>query len=362
MVPARAWADTYYAQTAGIQQHAEADALVEQVRTAGIEAEIVRSFQRGSGWELAVRTLTTEDSAEAHGFAVRLAELSGRTTRVFVVAGHDALPVDDLSVLVASPGGEPGGAAPGQVGAAEGGGDVRAARGAELLAAVALAHGGGSAGPQAPGEAQAGGWAQVHCRYERRIVTEQGVLRVGHEYWRDGEALRLDVRILEGVGQDSVAIARGTDAAWLQVGGELHEVVPGPTREGLLAFAPEAVLGQALAIRAWGVDRPALVVDSPAEGGDLAWMELDPGNGGERLLVGVDPGDHRVRELALRGGEDGSRWRFADYQELGDGLIVPLKSETLDGGESRERLVFKLLERGAPIDPAVFDPGSLKTP
>ncbi|MFH1463819.1 MAG: hypothetical protein ABIO70_05460 [Pseudomonadota bacterium] len=360
-LPGDAWADLYYAQTAGIQQHAEADALVEQVQAAGIEAEIVRRFRRGTGWEFIVRTLTTEDGQVAHGYAVRLSELSGQSARVFIVAGHDALPVDELSVLLAGPGGELGAEKAGPARDPEGG-DARAERGAELLAAIALAHGGGPVAGASSEDGVDGGWSRAHCRYERRLSTERGELRVGHEFWRDGDALRLDVRILEGTGQDSAAIVRG-DEAWLYVRGEIHEVPAGPTREGLLAFAPEVVLGQALAIRAWGAEHPALAVDSPVDGGALVWLEVVPGGESERLLVGADPGDHRVRELIVRSGEEEeARWRFADYQELGDGMIMPLKSEAFTAGEPRERIVVKLIERGDLVDAGVFDPASLKTP
>jgi hypothetical protein len=355
---ATALAEPYTVETVGFQSRADAEAARTLAAEAGLEAEVVRSFRKGRGWVFLVRVQGIEDREIAASTARSLAELSGTSVQVFLVAGRDVLPVEDLAVAATGgPGDDAGGG-----GADAGEGllsDDKAARaeGARLLSALVLAHGGG--GAQTP-RASANGWDPIHFRFERRVDLGEGAMRAWHDYWRAGEKLRLEVRVMEGEGRNSVTIVDG-DHAWLWVDGELHEVAAGPTREAVGLFAPDVVLEQAVSFATWTADGSARSVQPAWPGEELAWVELEREQG-EPVLVGLDMADQRVRELILEGDDDALRWSFADYQEMPGSLLVPLRLESHVGERTREQVVVRSLEAPEQVEPSLFDPEALKSP
>ena len=358
LLAAPASAEPYSIETMGFQVRAEAEAVRVRAVEAGLQAEVVRSFRKGRGWVFLVRVQGVEDRELAASTATSLAEISGTGVQVFLVAGRDVLPVEELAVAAPSgasddtraPDGEP---SPDPVS------DDKAARveGARLLSALVLAHGGGGAGAPSVGVAA---WDPVHFRFERRVDVGGGALRAWHDYWRAGDAVRLELRIMEGEGRNSITLIDG-DQAWLQVDGELHEVAAGPTREALALFDPAVVLEQAVSFATWSPDSSArAVLRGPVEG-ELAWLELEREQG-EPVLVGLDPADQRVRELVISGEGDALRWSFADYQEMPGGLVVPLRLESHFGEATREQVVVRSLEVPEQADGTLFDPETLKSP
>ncbi len=357
LASAPAWAEPYTVETVGQSLRGEADAARALALAEGIEAEVVRSFRKGRGWVFLLRVEGIEDRASAAETAQRLAELTGRSVQVFLVAGRDVLPVEELAVAAVSDADsalptEPGGEAQAQA-------DERSARadGARLLTAMVLAHGGGGAADEPTPDLQH--LDPVHFRFERSADIGSGSLRVWHDLFRAGDQLRLEVRILEGQGTDSITIVRG-DEAWLAVAGEVHEVAAGPTREALSLFEPAVVLEQAVSFATWSADLEVRRVD---RGGDeLSWLSLDSETSAQAVLVGVDPTDQRARELVMVADSVELCWSFADYQELIDGLVVPLRLESSFAGQLREKVTVRALELPESLDSSVFDPDLLENP
>jgi hypothetical protein len=351
-------AEPYSVETVGFQVKAEAEAARARAIEAGLQAEVVRSFRKGKGWVFLVRVQGIEGRDLAASTAISLAELSGHGVQVFLVAGRDVLPVEELAVAAPAGAGADTGIAVGEP-VADPVSDDKAARaeGARLLSALVLAHGGG--GGQSP-QAGADAWDPVHFRFERRVDVGDGALRAWHDYWRAGDNIRLELRIMEGEGRNSITLVDG-DKAWLHVDGELHEVAAGPTREALALFDPGVVLEQAVRFATWSPDSSARAVSRGPVEGELDWLELERAQG-EPVLVGLDPADQRVRELVIEGDADALRWSFADYQEMPGGLLVPLRLESHFGGQARELVVVRGLEAPDQADPTLFDPEALKSP
>ncbi len=355
-----AMAQPYTVETVGHRQRTHAEAACALAVAEGIPAEVVRSFRRGKGWVFLVRVQGLEDRDAAAAAAQRLAQLSGIGAQVFLVAGRDVLPVEELAAAAPN-------SAPGDSGVDVGEGpeaaatDAQAARaeGARLLSALVLAHGGGGSADQPP--PRMADWDPVHFRYERAATIDDSPLRAWHDYHRDGDALRLEIRIIEGEGTDSVTIVRG-DQAWLMVGGEVHEVPAGPTREALALFEPATVLEQAVGFSGWSADMGVRAVERPEGDEELSWIALQGEDDGERVSVGLDPTDQRARQLVMSAQGAELSWSFADYQEISDGLVVPLRLRSSFDGKPREQIVVRTLELPESLDAELFVPKVIENP
>ncbi len=353
--PARSLAEELFVETAAYTKRTDAEAARAAVLVEGLETELVRRFRRGYGWEYLLRAGGFELRDAAHEAAQRLAGASGQAVQVYLLAGRDRLPVDELAV----PGRDPTRVRePGDISGSE---DPDAAEqpgaGKEHLAALLRAHGGGSSTAEV-GQGSDPSWDRVHFRFERSLPLEDGMLRAWHDYWRQGELLRLEVRILEGEGRDSVTVLGADEQAWLAVDGQVHAVSFGPTREALQSFAPEQVLDQALAFRGWPLELQASLTSSHEAG--LSWLALSEDPINDASLVGFDEGDHRIRELRFAGTEGRHVCRFGDYQEPSLGLVIPGRLETWYGEALRERVAVRALEFPETMDAALFDGEALK--
>jgi len=363
--PARAWpilgllwlvsagvlAEPYTVETIGHDDRSEADAARSLAVAEGFDAQVVRSFRKGRGWVFQVRVEGIEDRELAAVTARRLAELTGASVQVLLVAGRDVLPVEELAVAAPSEQ-QAGPEAPSDPGA-QAQADQQSARaeGARLLSALVLAHGGDGSNDERPPGLET--WDPVHFRFERAAAIGDTSMRVWHDYWRVGDDVRLELRVLEGDGADSTTVIRG-EKAWLLVGGERHEVSAGPTREALTLFEPAAVLEQAASFAAWSTPMPVRVVERKSSDSELKWISLERSDAAEAVLVGIDPTDGRARELTLVAGDDELSWTFADYQEVLGGLEVPLRLESSFDGELREQITVLALELPDSPDPTLF--------
>ena len=359
LLASSALAEPYIVETVGHTQRSEAEAARALALAEGLEAQGVRSFRKGRGWVFLVRIQDVQDRDTAAATAQRLADLTGKSVQVFLVAGKDTLPVEELAVAAA------GSVEPPVPSATSSGdqavADERTARaeGSRLLAAMVLAHGGGGAVDEP--QPQLVALEPVHFRFERSADIGGESLRVWHDYWRVGDQLRLEVRILEGEGTDSVTIVRG-EQAWLAVGGELHEVASGPTREALALFDPAVVLERAAEFATWSSELRVRQVERSTGGSDLTWLALDSDGLAEAVLVGIDSTDQRARELVMVADSAELCWTFADYQEVVDGLVVPLRLESSFDGQPREQVTVRTLELPEHPDASWFDPELLEKP
>jgi hypothetical protein len=356
LVGGTALAEPYNIEAVGFERRSDADAVVARVEVDGLDAQVLRSFRKGRGWVFIVRVEGVEGRDLAASTARHLADTSGRSVQVYLVAGRDLLPVEELSI--AAPSGSGDVVAAGSVPAAPTDGDALA-EGEELLRAMVLAHGGGQAADQP--QATLDSWERVHFSFQRSASLGGERFDTWHDYWRDGDKLRLEVKVLEGEGRSSTTIVHGDEGAWLFVDGELHEVPPGPTREALEAFVPGVVLEQACGLSAWTSGHRARRVQR-SSAAELVWLVIEAREPSESVILGIEPTDHRVRELVLSEDVASLSWRFQDYQEVGEGLVLPLRLESMVGGELREQVTVRVLEAPPSVDSGLFDPEVPKTP
>ncbi|MBN1334601.1 MAG: hypothetical protein JXB39_01420 [Deltaproteobacteria bacterium] len=374
--PARA--EDLYVETPGVARRADADNACEKIVAAGYTAQVVRRFRSGEGWEFVVRVEGLTERERALEIAGGIARITGWTTEVWVRAGREALPLQEVSPdqppdggsvawgpspQAASEGAEAKSPEAAPAGGAEAATEVVSGEGApltdvvrgdpvagvELLAAVTRAHGAGVKGTALLADGR-----PVHFRYERKIQNDAEALRVWHDLWRRDDDLRLEVRVMEGEGTDSLAVVRGDQGAWLQARGQVHPVEPGPTRHALRVFGPEVVLGGCLDFGALGAVEGVYLAASPDPRGHRHLL-VEGFEGQDAVWLAVDASDHRVRELTIPLRGETVTWRYGDYREPGAGLVVPFEIEVLRDGVSRERITVLALDLPGQADDALFD-------
>ncbi len=363
-------AEDLYVETPGVARRADADQACEKAVAGGYPAQVVRRFRAGKGWEFVIRVDGLSDRGKAQEVAGGIARTTGWATEVWVRAGREVLPLLQVAPDQAPDGGwsptpveeaapappipmaHPPGAIPaappdtGAVLADVQRGDPVA--GAELLAEVTRAHGAGVKGTILLADGR-----PLHFRFERRIQNEAETLRVWHDLWRRGRDARLEVKVVEGEGKDSLAVIRGDEGAWLRVEGRVQPVEAAATREALAVFGPEVVLGDCLDFGALGGLEGVYLAATPDPRGHRHLL-VEVFDGQDAVWLAVDATDHRVRELTLPLEGETVTWRYGDYREPGAGLVVPFEVEVLRDDVLRERITVLVLDLPARVDDTLF--------
>jgi len=365
-VPGRAYADEFFVETGGVKTRTEAQSLLDAAAAHGLSARVVRRFRRGEGWEFVVRVDGLVDRDAAKEVAASLSRYTGTSVGIYLSAGKDVLPLDEVAVGPAAAPAPPAPTAQPAVldnpvtvaltPAVLPAGDPVV--GMELLAAVIRAHGGGASANTDLGSA-----SSLHFRFERQVWVDEGLLRVWHDYSREGTATRLEIRILEGEGKDSTTLLRKGEGAWILVDGKLlpQEVVP--IEETLESFQPDRVLDKALDLARLGSGKTAVYVGSEDEDGrTLARLLVGGSDGGAVLSLGIDQADHRVRDLTVSTSSGKIGWRYGDYHDLPGGPVVPYQIELTRDGTPKERISVLDLASPARAEAVLFSPDSLKKP
>ena len=197
--------------------------------------------------------------------------------------------------------------------------------------AAAAAHGGAEGGLAVLDGLDAFAWT-----FSRTVETAGGPIVAAHRYERAGDAMRLEVRILEGEGTSSVSAVSADGRGWIRKeGGEVRSRSPERIREVLLRFDPRSVLEGV-------IDLPRDIERS------VAWRDLEragPGNTPEVLLqpslpqARASPPRASSRRPSTRPRAASSGWsgasrassgtyRYADHFEPLPGLVLPGRSRS----------------------------------
>lgn len=350
VLPAQALGAELWVETAPVTDRAQAEALLAALAPpdeGGPTGRVLRRFVKGAGWQYVVRVEGVQAQPQADQVAAQL-RAAGARALVMSREGDQVRTLSDAG----------GGSAAGEATAAQGdeAGGRRLPDARAVLRDAVKAHGGERGGLDLVETA-----ATVSLAYEREIAIDQGRLLAANRYSRLGEALRLEVEILEGVGTDSTTVVTSSNQAWVVAGGEPTPRDVARTREVLAGFAPESLLEIPLGL-ARDVDQAA------------AWEDLRVASA--EVLEGVDcwrlepaGGPPTVEGLVTawfdqdRGHLVGARWRtpggeleflFSDYREVAPGVVVPFKTALLRNGRPVEKVRLLQLLLDVPIEPGVF--------
>lgn len=204
-------------------------------------------------------------------------------------------------------------------------------------------------------------------RTVRDAVTTKE-LTADHRFVRleRGNRLRLDIRMVDGDGKDSAAVVDG-DGAWLIVKGDKHDAEADVVAGRLTEFSPERLFSVPLALASEGKqilgDAALSVVGRVDDKGKGRFILVGTdAEGNETARLEVDAHTYQPLEVAFRSPSGEVVYRYGDYREITDGLIVPFEREFLRNGIRISRTVVKRLSLRVPDDPDRFDAGKRALP
>jgi hypothetical protein len=173
-------------------------------------------------------------------------------------------------------------------------------------------------------------------------------LTADHRYvvMADGRQ-RLDIRMQAGEGKDSAVVLDG-DHAWVITGGEAHDVDATTAASRLREFAPHRLFSVPLALASDGRqilgDAALTVVGRVDDRGQSRFVLVGrDGEGNETARLEVDARNYRPIEVAFQSRSGEVVYRYSDYREVADGLVVPFEREFLRNGIRVSRTVVSRL-------------------
>ncbi|MCB9777323.1 MAG: hypothetical protein H6742_02000 [Alphaproteobacteria bacterium] len=341
-----------WVESAGFEKRAEALALEDRLEHAGVmdggsvHARVVRRFVAGQGWRHVVQLDGVSDQEAALALAARIAA-AGEIAQVLADDGGEVRVIARPKPVAPA---VTGSGAPVDVAAND--------AGQGLIRAAVKAHGGARSGLAALQGADS-----VQFTFERRITTDAGSLLASNRYARQGDALRLEVDVVEGQGVDSVTVLSPGNRATLRQGDsdELLERDPSRTREVLARFSPEQVLAVALSFPVEAGASPTwqelVPTGQAACGKDRCDRLARPGPTGEPGLLEAlfDRGTHQLRDVTWA--TEGGRLRFSmdGYRTTESGLVAPGTVTVTRDGTTVEEIRVLELQLDLPLEGALFD-------
>lgn len=317
--------------------------LAARLADEDLAGEVQRRFVPGDGWGYVLRIEGLDDLGAARLAAAWLADAGVRAT-LWTREGSEVVQVGSVAAQVPAA-------------SAQGASTPIDMPSHRILRAAGKAHGGTRGGLELLRQAEA-----LAFDFERRVYLADGELLAANRYRRLGEAVRLEVDIVEGAGLDSRTVLTPGNKAWVRAGEE--DAVgrdPARTREVLVRFSPEGVLAIPLGL-AVDLERAAdwegLQVAGRVQQGEQELWVLEPSSEptGEGLLAarfGVEDALlHSVRWATPAGELD---FGFDDYRELQPGLVVPHRVEISRDGRPVEAVRVLSLALDQPLEAELFE-------
>lgn len=179
-----------------------------------------------------------------------------------------------------------------------------------------------------------------------------------HRYvWLDrGTRRRLDIRVVDGEGKDSASVITA-DAAWLFVDAGVHPVDPQAATASLTEFDPLRLYSVPFALAAEGRQILGAASLSAAEkDGDRFILIGRDEQGAETSRLEVDARSYRPVVVQFESSSGRVEYRYGDYREVVDGLLVPFEREFWRNGTRVSRTEVSRFRLKEPSDTSsLFD-------
>jgi hypothetical protein len=166
----------------------------------------------------------------------------------------------------------------------------------------------------------------------RRTIKEshsRDEVTADHRYlWLDrGKRRRLDIRMVDGEGKDSASVITPKEA-WLLVDGGAHAVDVEAATAQLTEFDPLRLYSVPFALGAEGRQILGAASLSAAEkDGDRFVLIGRDEEGAETSRIEVDARTYHPLVVQFHSSSGQVEYRYGDYRELVDGLLVPFERE-----------------------------------
>ena len=173
-----------------------------------------------------------------------------------------------------------------------------------------------------------------------------------HRYlWLDrGKRRRLDIRMVDGDGKDSASVIT-PEEAWLLVDGGVHAVDVEAATAQLTEFDPLRLYSVPFALGAEGRQILGAASLSAAEkDGDRFVLIGRDEEGAETSRLEVDARTYRPVVVQFHSSSGEVEYRYGDYREVVDGLLVPFEREFWRNGPRISRTEVSRFRLKAPQD------------
>ncbi len=315
------------------------------LEAGGSTVKVVRRFVRGSGWQFLLRVEGALDY-EAGAAVARSIQAAGGRGLVIEQSDGDPTVLLDTGLPTAAPvrpaesapGSEDGRKAP----------DVRA-----LLRGAVRSHGGERGGLDTVAHADS-----AILVFRREIPVDDGLLISTNRFYRSGQAVRLEVEIVEGPGSDSTTLVTAQNAAWVRTEAEPIARDPARAREVLARFAPESVLAIPLGLArditedsAWS--DLALHPSTDPKSGRVSVSPVEPSREGLQSAE-FTRDDQLLVSLQWSGPSGLLAFGFGDYREVAPSVVVPWSLTIERNGQLVERIQIERFEIDVPVAPSIM--------
>ena len=314
---------------------------------AGVpEARVARRYERELGWSYVVLVDGLADLDAARVVGGRLAAADQPAT----IFEHDGKEVREVEMITAAtPAGRPE-----EQGSERGRRAHRDAAAASVLSDAVKAHGGRAGGLERLAEA-----GSLKFVFERTIPKDGTQLVARHTFVRQGDNLRLDVKIIKGEGKDSETAVGSVGAAWVAVDGVVTERDAARTREVLDRFSPETLFAVPLGLpddvetaEAWRDLR--FVGTVKEDGAEVALLEPAEAGRGGLVSASFDPSTHTLRRVTWAAESGQLTFRYDDYHRLDRRLVVPFHARVERDGVLVEEVRVDALDLDVTVPSDLF--------
>ena len=210
-----------------------------------------------------------------------------------------------------------------------------------------------SLGGPTGGLAALDGFEAVELVFRRTVKDSHSRKKItaDHRYVELGDQRRIDVRIIDGEGKDSAAVL--SDTSWLIVEGGVHEVERSAIEAQMGEFDPRRLWSVPFALAAEGrqiLQAASLEVtgqETDDAGREILVMVGRDEEGSETSRLEVDAKSYRPIRVQFVSSSGQVEYRYSDWRDVKDGLVVPFSREFLRNGSRVSRTdvtQFKLVE------------------
>lgn len=201
--------------------------------------------------------------------------------------------------------------------------------------------------------------------FHRILKVKKGeTLKARHVFHRKGEAMKLELEIEEGEGEDSTTLLTPSGKGVLLSDGESIERSALRTKEVLNKFSSKQIFSILLNfskdVNTDGPWRELRQVEKVKN----AWrlFQDDDSKSGTILQAIFTDKEGWLLQIVIQDSNGRLEYRLTEYTDLGDGTHLPFRMEKIRNGELEETVIVENLFLGISISDKIFSTGDLSKP
>lgn len=181
--------------------------------------------------------------------------------------------------------------------------------------------------------------------FERELLHDGKKVRVEHRFFQKGEAMRLEIKIKEGEGEDSITVLTPKGKGVLSVNDTKQERSADRTQEILKTFTSRAQLSILASFpKDVQSNGPWRKLDQMEKiSGAWKLYQKDPDLGGIIKQAIFSEKEGWLIQLVVRDEKGDLEYRWTDYTDIGDGTFIPFRITRIRNGYVQETIKIQNL-------------------